>query len=60
MGMYTYLSNSNDIPITGDSSFVWQCITFLLGQDLIVYTSVGLGLILIYGLISSIIKYKED
>lgn len=58
--MYTYLSNSNDIPIPGDSSFVWQCVTWLLGQDLIVVSAISLGLILIYGLVSSIIKYKED
>ena len=58
--MHYILANNGNIPISGDSSFVWQCITWLLGQDLIVVSAISLGLILIYGLVSSIIKYKED
>ena len=60
MGMYYILANNGDIYIPGGRSFIGQLITFLLGQDLIAFSAIGLGLILIYDLVSSIIKYKEE
>lgn len=60
MGLHTYLSNSNDILITTDGGFVWQCITFLLGADLITFAAVGLGIIAFCLVVKAFINIMED
>ena len=60
MGLYTYLSNNNDIPIPGGNSFVWQCITYLATCDLIYFTLISLGIVAFGVVVKMFINIMED
>lgn len=56
-----YILNNNDgIPIPGGREFIGQCITYLLGTDLITFTIVCISIIVVLSLIKMIIKVKEN
>ena len=60
MGHYYILSSNAGVPATGDSSFVWQCITFLLGTDLIYFVAVSLGILAFCIAVKAFITIMED
>ena len=48
----------NNIP--GGREFIWQCITFLLKMNLMVFIIVGISIIVVLSIIKAIIKIKEN
>ena len=60
MGDYYILANSGDIPVPGGRVFVGQCISYLLGTDLVMFTAVGLGIIVFGIVVKAFINILED
>lgn len=58
--MYNILANNADIPISGDSSFVWQCVTYLLKTDLFMFAAIACGIIAFGIVVKAFIEILED
>lgn len=60
MGMYHILANNGDIYIPGGRSFIWQCITYLLETDLLIFTAIACGIIAFGLVVKAFIEIMED
>lgn len=60
MGCYYILAANANVDIPGGRSFIGQLITFLLGEDLIVYTAVCLGIVAFCVGVKAFIEIMED
>lgn len=49
-----------DIPIPGGSEFVWQCIAFLAREDLLIFTSISLMVLLLAVIFKDLMEVLED
>lgn len=60
MDMYYILAANANGDIPGGRSFIWQCVTYLLETDIVVFVVVALAIIIFGWGIISLIKIAED
>lgn len=51
---------SADLSIPGGREFVWQCITFLAREDLLIFTSISLMVLLLCVIFKDLMEVLED
>lgn len=60
MGCYYILAANANVDIPGGSGFVWQCITYLLETDLLIFTAIACGIIAFGLVVKAFIEILED
>ena len=60
MGCYYILAANANGDIPGGRSFVWQCVTYLLETDLLIFTASACGIIAFCLVVKAFIEILED
>lgn len=60
MDIYNSFYSSADLPISGGREFVWQCITFLAREDLLIFTALSLMVLLLCVIFKDLMEVLED
>ena len=51
---------ADGVPFSGDSGFVWQCISYLLSLDLFYFIVIVIVILIVCWLIRFVLTLKED
>lgn len=60
MGCYYILAANANGDIPGGRSFVWQCVTYLLKTDLLIFTAIACRIIAFGIVVKAFIEILED